>query len=597
MENVTLSFWRLRSYPMRRSPACVVDQTADGGLIYTFAPDGRDRPLFSVPQSFRSITQRAERINLPAPLHRRILDADLRAYRAAHLADGPPVSAHQPANSDYYGPDRSFNIVVKAAAGHDIALAPWQLSVGNLGQAGRGARCARLQASCTRSSTLKRAGWRSLASLQPMPAIHRMCSSITPMALAATIGGGAYPRRYAPYQDSVPLCRIDVVAGGAPSGETENLAGGVLTAGSLAAALELWTKYCETLAGDGDVKPRGMIRILDNGRYSLAGTSQDDGTVDAIWLPEGGELAIVADSGVQPTLGQALRSEDGESAVRVVFTNPRRVSVLAAAAPALILPEVVPERVVDRALYLGGLRLMGPLVFGEGDSPINTLDVRCEDCTLQGGITALDPFVARAMGLALVRCISGPLHLAGELAGLAIADSIVDAALAPDMAPDGHALVCENVSAYGARPEIAIERSTMMGPVQLPMVVRLDTVLFTDRVVVTDPRAGEVRCCYLPAGSQVPAAEGCLYEGAVPAGSEHCTGQVRRPVFTSCRYGRPGYAQLAAQTPALFHTVTGDGGEIGVFHELYQAQRLANLNDVLERYLPLGFNAGINFVT
>ena len=596
MENVTLSFWRLRSYPLRRSPACVVDQTADGGLIYTFAPDGRDRPLFSVPQSFRSITQRAERINLPAALHRRILDADLRAYRAAHLADAPPVSTHPPASSDYYGPDRSFNIVVKAAAGHDIALAPWQLSVGNLSQAavapaapGAGELHAVVDPEMGRLA------------LFGVPSTY---AGDTPHVLvdyaygfSGDYGGGAYPRRYAPYQDSVPLCRIDVVAGGAPSGETEYLAGGVLTAGSLAAALELWTKYCETLAGDGDVKPRGMIRILDNGRYSLGGTSQDDGTVDAIWLPEGGELAIVADSGVQPTLGQALRSEDGESAVRVVFTNPRRMSMLAAAAPALILPEVVPERVVDRALYLGGLRLMGPLVFGEGDSPINTLDVRCEDCTLQGGITALDPFVARAMGLALVRCISGPLHLAGELAGLAITDSIVDAALAPDMAPDGHALVCENVSAYGARPEIAIERSTMMGPVQLPMVVRLDTVLFTDRVVVTDPRAGDVRCCYLPAGSQVPAAEGCLYEGAVPAGSEHCTGQVRRPVFTSCRYGRPGYAQLAAQTPALFHTVTGDGGEIGVFHELYQAQRLANLNDVLERYLPLGFNAGINFVT
>jgi hypothetical protein len=201
------------------------------------------------------------------------------------------------------------------------------------------------------------------------------------------------------------------------------------------------------------------------------------------------------------------------------------------------------------------------------------------------------------MGLALVRCISGPLHLAGELAALAIADSIVDAALAPDIAPDGHALLCESRAISGAQPEIAIERSTVLGMVQLPVVVRLDTVLFADRVLVTDRRTGEVRFCYLPAGSQVPAAQGCLCEGAVPAGSDHCTGQVRRPVFTARIYGRPGYAQLAAQTPVLFHTATGDGGEIGVFHDLYQAQRLTNLNDVLERYLPLGFNAGINFVT
>jgi hypothetical protein len=596
MENVTLSFWRLRSYPMRRSPACAVDQTADGGLIYTFAPDGRDRPLFSVPQSFRSITQCAERINLPAALHRRILDADLRAYRAAHLVDGRPVSTHPPANSDYYGPDRSFNIVVKAAAGHDIALAPWQLSVGNLSRAGVAPTAPGAgELHAVVDPETGRLALFGAASTYAGDAPHVLVDYA--YGFSGDIGGGAYPRRYSPRQEVGPLCTIVVVAGGAPSGEAGNLAGGVLTAGSLTAALELWTTYCETLPGDGTVKPRGMIRILDNGLYSLGGTSQDDGTVDAIWLPDGGELAIVADSGVQPTLGQVLRSEDGKSTVRVVFTNPRHVPVLAAAAPALIPPEVVPERVVDRALYLGGLRLMGPLVFGDGDAPINTLDVRCEDCTLLGGITALDSFVARAMGLALVRCISGPLHMAGELAGLAIADSIVDAALTPGMALDGHALLCEDTSVPGARPEIAIDRSTILGMVKLTVVVRLDTVLFADRVVVTYPCAGEVRFCYLPAGSQVPAAQACLYEGAVPAGSEHCTGQVRRPVFTARRYGRPGYAQLAAQTPALFHTVTGDGGEIGVFHELYQAQRLANLNDVLERYLPLGFNAGINFVT
>ena len=110
-------------------------------------------------------------------------------------------------------------------------------------------------------------------------------------------------------------------------------------------------------------------------------------------------------------------------------------------------------------------------------------------------------------------------------------------------------------------------------------------------------RAGAARSRASAAGSQAPAALGCLYEEAPPAGSEQCTGNVRRPIFTARRYGRPGYAQLAAQTPALFHTVTGDGGEIGVFHDLFQGQRLANLNDVLERYLPLGFNAGVYFVT
>jgi len=595
MANVTLSFWRLRSYPMRRSPACVVGQSA-GAPIYTFTPDGRDQPLFTVPQSFRSITQRAERVNLPAPLRRRTLDADLRAYRTAHLVDGRPKASVLPANSEYYGPDRSFNIVVKDAAGKDMTLAPWQISVGNLSQAVVIPSADGLHA-VVDPETGRLALFGDISTY----------ANDTPHVLVdyaygfgGDIGGGAYPRRYTPDRAAGPLCEIDVVAGCATSQVTNDLTGGVLTAESLSAALGLWAAYCESLADNPDVKPRGLIRILDNGRYPLAGTSRDSiATVDAIWLPAGGELAIVADNGVQPTIGRAPGpgSKDGETAVRVVFTDPRRVSLLAAATPALVLPEAMPERVVDRALYLGGLRLLGRLVFGEGDAAINTLDVRCEDCALLGGIEATDPVTAHTMGLALVRCISGPLHLGGELAGLTITDSIVDTALAPDTALYGLAIACEDAQLPGARPEIVIERSTMLGAVRLPAVERLDTVLFAERVQVADPRTGDVRFCYLPAGSQAPPAQGCLYEAAVPNGSEHCTGNVSRPIFTSRRYGWPGYAQLGAQTPALFQTVTGDGGEIGVFHDLYQAQRLANLNDVLERYLPVGFNAGVYFVT
>jgi hypothetical protein len=597
MENVGLHFWRLRTYAMVRSPACRIEQAGAPAAyrVYTFSPDGRNLPLFNRPQPFRTITQRAERINLPTPLTRLALDADLRAYRAAHMsgemASESPASL-LPQASDYYGSGRALNIIVKDGEGKELALAPWQITSGDLSRPPAVGVTADHALMAVVDPELGRL---ALYGGDPakLDSVTRVLVDYT-YAFSGDIGGGPYARRYSPDRAQGPICEINVVAGCANSPTTGDLVDRVLAANSLGYALGLWTTYCERVAGNAGIKPRGLIRILDNGNYPLADdAAQTDGdAVGAIWLPTGGELAIIADNGVQPTIGAG-------APVTIVFENPRRrLFPPIAAAVAFIAAEPAPPRVVDRALVLGGLRLMGVLTFDEGDALVNTLDVTIEDCRLPGGIQAMSMTNARAVQVSVARSICGPLRLSGEIAGLSVSDSIIDANLERSSDPGRLAIDCSHpTTSTPAKPAIVIERSTVLGAVRLVALARAEAVLFAAKIEVQELQHGRMRFCYLPSGSRTPPCQNCLHEDAGADACEHCKTYVGRPVFTSRRYGQPGYAQLAGQTPTLFHTITGDGGEIGVFHSLYQMQREANLRDVLERYLPLGFRAGIFFVT
>ncbi|MBD2080943.1 hypothetical protein [Leptolyngbya sp. FACHB-17] len=70
-----------------------------------------------------------------------------------------------------------------------------------------------------------------------------------------------------------------------------------------------------------------------------------------------------------------------------------------------------------------------------------------------------------------------------------------------------------------------------------------------------------------------------------------------QPTFTSTRYGDPGYAQLNQNCAIEIRTGAEDGAEIGVFNNLKQPQRQANLQANLEEYLRFGLEAGIVYIT
>ncbi|MCB0189189.1 MAG: hypothetical protein KDE31_33195, partial [Caldilineaceae bacterium] len=383
-DNVGLYFWRLRPYPVERGHT-----RRCGPNFFTFHPMGRARQLFNRPQSFQALTQSAGPIHMPIQLSRAMLAADLADYRATHDTTQPPRDL--PANSTYYGPDRSMHITILARqlfdlpatlatslrqavpdaelaawfAAHDSALPPprdvatppdetppaqiimleadqrWQIldhlagltytitryaaQAGETGfQVMREERAigpaeilsVNLPASAA-AQTADLAAWQHYAAAR-----NRMLVAIDPRVgrfaflnatphfdeedlrvnytygFSSDIGGGPYPRRFQRDESWQQTCEILVAEGctNSPSAAI-TAAGAVVAANNLPYAFHLWATYCDQVLNAGG-KPRGLIRLLDNGCYALT----DQAGAAPLWLPPTAELALVAEDGVQPTL-------------------------------------------------------------------------------------------------------------------------------------------------------------------------------------------------------------------------------------------------------------------------------------------------------
>lgn len=87
IHNVGIFFWRLDAYSLTLSPASPA--VPGDTQRYTFNPLGLSEPLFTRPQPETQIDHLAEPINVPEPISRRVLDAQM---------------------SEYYGPDKSIYV-------------------------------------------------------------------------------------------------------------------------------------------------------------------------------------------------------------------------------------------------------------------------------------------------------------------------------------------------------------------------------------------------------------------------------------------------------------------------------------------------------
>ncbi|MFN8488129.1 MAG: phage tail protein [Caldilineaceae bacterium] len=715
--NVGLFFWRLRPYPVSRG---IPQQKADTPF-FTFSPTGHDLQLFNQPQAFIALEQRATAINMPIPLTRAELAADLNRQR--RQAKDRPLD-QLPLSSSYYGADRSFSIMdvreielfsqanqlVDAAGLNNGVLTnelrqkfvdkgillsqncnvrliekdkSWQLEDVNLGKSYRVAvekamlRIWRIReqilpfyifsADLSEQPTLPKLRAYYSPSLfsvpaEAAPAMDKLHAAFQAQGLPLTdkavltkvtedqyiivdaqqeyllertesgpfqvyddkhapvlvdpelgriaflsavskhqakqlrvdytygfsgdVGGGPYPRHFAVADAWQNYCEILVAVGSknTPLAEVKEQSQ-LLVANSFRYALRLWNRYCEQVSD----KPRALIRILDNGIYPVHQPTLRAKAKAIIHLPIGAELSIVAEDGVQPTLNTPIEIDFHAAASRA---GARRSGVTALAQTPNV-GEAAP--IVDRKLLLSGLRMVGGLGVGNvAPADLNAFDLVIEHCSLlEGGIRVDQADInAPAVKLSLLRTISGPLHLPANMAGLQITESIIDCQLAPSS---------EQTTAALVGPTATLARATFFGQVHVQGELQANAVLFTAPVTVDSGNAqvkGLLRYCYLPAGSQTPTDDDdCLYEDTKPADSATARDQIARPVFSSRRYGHPGYAQLSKLSPPEILDRVGKIAEIGVFYHLYQPQRATNIQTMLAEYLPLGLDAGIFHVT
>lgn len=193
----------------------------------------------------------------------------------------------------------------------------------------------------------------------------------------------------------------------------------------------------------------------------------------------------------------------------------------------------------------------------------------------------------------------------GDPLEISIVDSIVDAT-----SDEREAIGAPNWPR--AHADLRVVRSTIIGEVEVNAILLASDSIFTGTIKVTRRQIGCVRFCYVPPGSRTPRRYHCqpdLVEAAVTRKfnkPEHAEKRLRairnerirvEPRFNSKRYGRPEYCQLAADCAVEITEGASDQSEMGVFHDLFQPQRAANLRVRLEEFMPAGSEAGIIFAS
>lgn len=192
---------------------------------------------------------------------------------------------------------------------------------------------------------------------------------------------------------------------------------------------------------------------------------------------------------------------------------------------------------------------------------------------------------------------------------ICISDSIVDAT-DPEI---------EVIGAPGcpvAHVCLSVKRSTIFGHTQVHAIELAENSIFDGRITVARRQKGCIRFCYVTPGSRTPGRYRCqpdlvttaiakqLSQNAIvnnvpdPSSVIIQAAQAQEslrvhPGFNSVRYGKPTYCQLAECCAEEIKRGADDESEMGVFHHLYQPQRMANLSVRLNEYLPAHMDVGI----
>ncbi|WP_247828948.1 hypothetical protein [Arthrobacter antioxidans] len=262
-------------------------------------------------------------------------------------------------------------------------------------------------------------------------------------------------------------------------------------------------------------------------------------------------------------------------------------------------------------LVLDGLVIEGPLTIA-GHSRLRRLSLI--HCTLvpgwslnEDGSAAFPDEASLMVGsgnggleIELINSITGRLQIPQSTGGLLARNCIIDHP-GSSSGPVVSFALAGSGDGNQPGPSTSLERVTVFGRIQVRELTMVSESILTGEVVSRRRQHGCVRFSYLPDGSSVPGHYRCQPATGVAEMTEPAKRgrELKRltPLFTSRRYGQPGYAQLAAGTAAEILAGGQNRAEMGVFNELFQPQREANLRTRLEEYLPFGLEPGFIYVT
>jgi hypothetical protein len=543
--SVGVFVWRLRPYSVTNAPAYCLDA---GRNFYTFSVLGNDASLFTKPTPEPDPTHIAGELHVPARIRLRGFDADKERYYglekslviaaewATYDLDAPvPASAIIPADLSGWGYAPPDNHIAVDPPRGRLAFPPNQLPRGHL-----------------------------------RVTYH--------YGFSADIGGGEYDRQL-----------------------TQPAAFTLYTVGEGGA----FRRLTEALAEWRQDQPRdAVIEIIDSGAY-----------VEQINIPlaENQSLQLRAANRVRPVIRLLDWQTDLPDALTVRMSPGSRFTLDGI---------LVTGRGVSVVEQQPRQRRQAPINrYDNPRNPICPAHVVIRHCTLVPGWTlesdcrpvspnkeSLELRHVRA-GVTIEHSILGPIEVYEDEVQtdpipIEISDSVLDAA-------DGHREALIGPSGRHAHALLSVRRSTVFGLVQVHAMALAENSIFNDCVHVARRQIGCMRFCYVPEGCRTPKRYNCQPDLAMRAAQERHLGEAPavvqaaqaraaarvRPQFTTRRYGLPGYCQLSLHCAEEIVRGADDGSEMGVFHDLFQPQRLANLWARLEEYTPAGMNAGVVFAS
>ena len=572
--SVGVFIWRLKAYSVTHTQADRVEQI--GPQCYTFSVLGNDAPLYTHYEPETEPTHIAEEINLPAPIRRRALEqrVTLRPLKtqasAAYYGEGKSLAIYAPDWPDKGAPQPVANDRVIPAD-----LSDWRY------------RAARGQVAV--DPVLGRMVF-------PAGQLPKRGVWVTyHYGFSADLGGGEYQRRLS-QPAAHALYRVGKDHPGAGRFDTIN------------AALAQWRQEQQALGpAPADPEARHIWQMAQQ-RLRAAVVEIGDSAVYteplAIALEAGESLQIRAGNGNRPVLRLLDYMIDQADAFAVSGKQGSRFTL-----DGLL--------VTGRGLQISGVDPSS----GDGDAGEGDLcDVTIRHCTLvpgwgidcdcepkRPGEASVELINTRAK-LVIDHSIIGAIQVvANEVMTdpviIEIADSIVDATSLERVA-----LGAPNLPLAFAR--VCIVRSTVLGEFNTHAISAAENCIFMSLVKVGRRQQGCMRFCYVTPVSRTPRRYHCQPDLAIAAVDEwdppvakeqKPSVQAReaqrvRPRFNNTRYGTPAYCQLSDDCAVEIKRGADDESEMGVFHDLFQPQREANLRARLDEYTPAGMDAGILFV-
>ena len=521
--------WRLKSYTLTNVPAFCYEAQAPN--CYLFSPLGSDTPLFTNPLSNTAAS--APDLALPIPIRRRFFEIRDARDSGGKVMSGVPY---------YYGEGRSLMIWTGADRNPVTAdrIVPADLNDWSYRPSGDQVAVdpQRGRVMFPPGQTRRYGVWVSYS-----------------YGFSADMGGGEYERQIRQ-----------------PAGAVVYQVGAGLTLSRIGDALARWT---------ADQPAEAVIEITDSGVYAEP---------IQITLAKGQTLQLRAGNRVRPVINLL---DWGSSA-------PDGLSVTGAGECWFVLDGVV---VTGRGMEVDG-EVSGVAIRHCTLVPGWGLDC---DCGPQRPTEPSLTLTNAPLCITVEHSIVGAIQVERNQARLdpmqaCITDSIVDATSNDSVALGSSGKLCAHCA-------LVIRRSTVFGRVEVHTLELGEDSIFMGDIRACKRQQGCVRFCYVTPASRTPRRYECqpdLVEkavrdafaaGAISADQRDALIESERlrvePDFNAVRYGNPAYCQLAWECAEEIVRGAHDESEMGVFHDLYQPQRIANLRTRLNEYTPAGINAGV----